>query len=45
MDENNHLPLYGIGPYVIGFISLIALTSIALSYFKLIPNYSLNQLQ
>jgi protein-S-isoprenylcysteine O-methyltransferase Ste14 len=42
MDENNHLPLYGIGPYVIGLITFITLIALGLSYFNCIPKYRLN---
>ena len=42
MSENNHLPLYGIGPFLMGSITLITIISIALSFFRYIPEYTSN---
>ncbi|WP_405270661.1 methyltransferase family protein [Methanobrevibacter sp.] len=44
MKENNHLPVFGIGPYLIGLIALISVIAIALSLKKIIPSYSTNQI-
>lgn len=40
MSENNHLPLYGIGPYVIGAIALMTIMAIMISFLKYIPAYA-----
>ena len=42
MSENNHLPLYGIGPFLMGSITLITIIAIALSFFRYIPEYTSN---
>ena len=42
MSENNHLPLYGIGPYLMGSITLMTLLAIALSFLGYIPKYESN---
>ena len=44
MKENNHLPVYGIGPYLIGLIAIISLMAIFLSFKGIIPNYQTNQI-
>ena len=44
MSENNHLPLYGIGPYLIGAITLMTIIAIMISFLKYIPVYSLDSL-
>ncbi len=43
MDEN-HLPVFGIGPYLILIIGLITIISSILSYFHIIPIYKINKL-
>ena len=40
MSENNHLPLYGIGPYLIGAITLMTTIAIMISFLKYIPTYA-----
>ncbi len=44
MKENNHLPVFGIGPYLIGLIAVISITAILLSLKGIIPNYPINQI-
>lgn len=44
MNENNHLPVFGIGPYLIGSTTLITVLSIFLSINKLIPVFNINQI-
>ena len=44
MSENNHLPLYGIGPYLIGAITLMTIIAVMISFLKYIPVYSLDSL-
>lgn len=44
MNENNHLPLYGIGPYLIGAIALITIMAISISFLEYIPVYASNSL-
>lgn len=43
MDEN-HLPVYGVGPYLVGAIGIAAIFSFILSYYRLIPVYYINEL-
>lgn len=43
MDEN-HLPIFGIGPYLISVIGIITITSSICSYYHLIPIYKINEL-
>ena len=43
MNEN-HLPVFGIGPYLISIIGIITVTSSILSYYHLIPIYKINEL-
>ena len=43
MDEN-HLPVFGIGPYLILVIGAITITSSIFSYFHIIPVYKINEL-
>jgi protein-S-isoprenylcysteine O-methyltransferase Ste14 len=43
MDEN-HLPVFGIGPYLILTIGIITITSSIYSYYHLIPVYRINEL-
>ena len=40
MSENNHLPLYGIGPYIIGVITLMTIIAIMISFLNYIPVYA-----
>ena len=44
MKENNHLPVFGIGPYLIGFIAVLSISAIMLSFENAIPNYPTNQI-
>lgn len=44
MNENDHLPLYGIGPYLIGAITLITIIAISISFLEYIPVYASNSL-
>ena len=44
MNENNHLPVFGIGPYLMAAMILMSLAAIFLSVFKVIPYYPLNPL-
>lgn len=43
MDEN-HLPVFGIGPYLILIIGIITIISSICSYYHLIPVYKINEL-
>lgn len=43
MDEK-HLPLFGVGPYLMGLIIIITFLSIAASIYKIIPVYNINKL-
>lgn len=43
MDET-HLPVFGIGPYLISIIGIITITSFICSYYHLIPVYKINKL-
>lgn len=43
MDEN-HLPVFGVGPYLITAIGIATLTSFILSYYHMIPIYQIRQL-
>jgi protein-S-isoprenylcysteine O-methyltransferase Ste14 len=43
MDEN-HLPIFGVGPYLILIIGIITIVSSICSYYHLIPIYNLNEL-
>ena len=40
----NHLPVFGIGPYLILIIGIITITSSISSYYNLIPIYRINEL-
>ncbi|WP_407377088.1 methyltransferase family protein [Methanobrevibacter sp.] len=42
MNGDNHLPVYGVGPFLITAILSITLISIILSFFGYIPNYPSN---
>jgi len=44
MSENNHLPVFGVGPYLIFSIIAITISAIALTYYNLIPTIQSNQL-
>ena len=44
MKENNHLPVFGIGPYLIGFIAVLSISAIMLSFENAIPNYPTNRI-
>lgn len=43
MDEN-HLPVFGIGPYLVMTIGIITVSSLILSYYKIIPVYKIVEL-
>lgn len=43
MDEN-HLPVFGIGPYLVLIMGIITITSSILSFYNLIPIYNINEL-
>lgn len=43
MDEN-HLPVYGIGPYLVGTIGILTITSFIFSYYQVIPVYRIDGL-
>ena len=40
-----HLPIFGVGPYLISSIALITLFSLALTYLKIIPTYNINPIK
>lgn len=40
-----HLPIFGVGPYLISSIALMTLFSLALSSLKIIPTYNISQLK
>lgn len=44
MNENSHLPVFGVGPYLIFSIIAITISAIALTYYNLIPTIQSNQL-
>lgn len=44
MEENNHLPVFGIGPYLIGLIAAMSILAIFLSLNKAVPNYPSNMI-
>ena len=44
MNENNHLPVFGVGPYLIFSIMAITVLTITLSYYNIIPRYQSNQI-
>lgn len=41
-DNDNHLPLFGVGPFLIIPILVITVTSIILTVYNLVPVYKLN---
>lgn len=41
-DNDNHLPLFGVGPFLIAPILIITVISIALTWYDMVPVYSLN---
>ena len=43
MNEN-HLPTFGVGPYLVLTIGIITVTSSIFSYYHLIPVYKINEL-
>lgn len=45
MKENNHLPVFGVGPYLIFPFAIVTLIAISLSFNGLIPYYSVNELK
>lgn len=42
--EENHLPVFGIGPYLISIIGIVTITSFILSFYHLIPIYTIKEL-
>ena len=40
-----HLPIFGVGPYLISSIAFITLFSLALNYLKIIPSYTINPIK
>ncbi|WP_407424766.1 methyltransferase family protein [Methanobrevibacter sp.] len=42
--EENHLPVFGIGPYLVLIMGIITITSSICSYLHLIPIYKINEL-
>ncbi len=42
--EENHLPVFGIGPYLISAIGIVTITSFILSYYHLIPVFKMDEL-
>lgn len=44
MSENNHLPLFGVGPYLMGSIILVTILFFVLSIHNVIPVYKSNQI-
>lgn len=44
MSENNHLPVFGVGPYLIGLIIIMSLLFFVLSFHNIIPVYKSNQI-
>ena len=40
----NHLPVFGIGPYLVSIIGIITIASSILSYYHLIPIYRIDEL-
>ena len=43
MDEN-HLPTFGVGPYLVLITGILTITSSIFSYYHLIPIYKINEL-
>lgn len=44
MNNEEHLPMFGVGPYLVGTIAVITIFSIIASFYKIIPVYNLIQL-
>lgn len=44
MNEQDHLPMFGVGPYFMLPILFITITAIILSFYKKIPIYSINSI-
>jgi protein-S-isoprenylcysteine O-methyltransferase Ste14 len=44
MEDNNHLPEFGVGPLLIVPIVIATIVAILLSFLKIIPVYSINQI-
>lgn len=42
MNENNHLPVFGVGPYLIGLILVITILGFVLSIHQVIPVFKSN---
>lgn len=43
MSENNHLPVFGVGPFLIGLIVIVTIIAFVLSVYNIIPVYKSNQ--
>lgn len=44
MKENNHLPVFGIGPYLIAPIIIISMIGVILTFYNAMPIYSIDAL-
>ncbi len=44
MEENNHLPEFGVGPFLIAPIIIVTVIAIILSFLKIIPVYSIKEI-
>ncbi|MBR0272029.1 MAG: isoprenylcysteine carboxylmethyltransferase family protein [Methanobrevibacter sp.] len=44
ISNEKHLPVYGVGPYLIGAMLIVSLVAITLSFNKIIPVYSYESL-
>lgn len=44
MNENSHLPVFGVGPYLIFSIIAITISAIALTYYNIMPTIQSNQI-
>lgn len=43
MSENNHLPVFGVGPFLIGLIVIVTILAFILSIYNVAPVYKSNQ--
>lgn len=43
MCENNHLPVFGVGPFLIGLIVIVTILAFILSIYNVAPVYKSNQ--
>ena len=44
MKENNHLPVFGVGPYLIFPIAIVTIIAVSFSFYGIIPYYSIKEL-